>query len=63
MIKYDGMPKEEESVVHSEINELEMIGFIMQETNERDLTFNDVQAVLKAEREYLQAKGTLDEPE
>ena len=63
MIKYDGMPKEEESVVHSEINELEMIGFIMQETSERDLTFNDVQAVLKAETEYLQAKGIIDEPE
>ena len=34
MIKYDGMPKEDESVVHSEINELEMIGFIMQETSD-----------------------------
>lgn len=64
MIRYDGMPEpeEEEHVVHPEINDYEMIGFIMEYTRDRDLTYNDVKAILQAETEFLLAKGHIKKP-
>ncbi|WP_163583281.1 hypothetical protein [Gracilibacillus saliphilus] len=63
-IKYDGMPKEpEEHVVNEQINDLEMIGYIMEQTRDKQLTYDDVKAVLEAESIYLEEKGFIDMPE
>ncbi|WP_067725374.1 hypothetical protein [Oceanobacillus damuensis] len=64
VIPYDGMPQEEEEhVVHEEINEDEMIAFILIQNKDRELTYNDVKAILKAETTYLHNNGFIDMPE
>ena len=59
-LKYDGKPvmkKEPEP----ELNQDEMTGFILRRTSERhSLTYEEVQAVLDAETEYLRQKGFID---
>ncbi|MFC4389146.1 hypothetical protein ACFOZ1_15295 [Gracilibacillus marinus] len=62
MIRYDGMP-EEKPVVHEEIDEDDLIYFIIVNNKNRELTYNDVKAVLEAETKYLQDKGFIDTPE
>lgn len=60
-IKFDGshlVKKEEEPA--KELNEDELAGYILRVTTERSLTFEDVQAVLDAETEYLRMKGFIE---
>lgn len=60
-LKYDGKPvmkKEPEP----ELNEDEMIGYIMRRIAEAGhlLTYEEVQAVIDTETEYLREKGFID---
>lgn len=58
-ISYDGMPKPV-SKDEPEVNEDELMGYIMRKTSDRSLTFEDVEAVLAAEEDYLKEKGFMD---
>lgn len=59
-IKYDGMPKKKEENYPKEINEDELIGFIMRQTHELGLTYEEVSAVLDAETSFMIDKGYMD---
>lgn len=59
-IKYDGMPKRSEEKMPEEINQDELIGYIMRQTVEHDLSYSKVQAVLNAETSFLIEKGYMD---
>lgn len=59
-IKYDGMPKPEEQELPEDVNEDELIGFIMRSTSNHPLNFQQVKAVLDAEEQFLIEKGYID---
>lgn len=59
-MRYDGMPKEQEKV-EEELNQDEMIGFIMRATHNQGLTYEGVRSVLDAEEQFLIHKGYIDE--
>lgn len=61
MIKYDGMP-EPEKQQESELNQDEMAGFILRRLSESglSLSFEEVNAVIDAETEFLKQKGFID---
>lgn len=60
-IQYDGKPVEKREP-EPELNEDEMTGYIMRRTAEagHSLTYEEVQAVIDAETEYLRDKGFID---
>lgn len=59
-IKYDGMPKKKEEKFLKEINEDELIGYIMRQTHELGLNYEEVSAVLDAETNFMIEKGYMD---
>lgn len=61
-LEFDGMPKKKkEEMEPEEINQDELIGFIMRATQEHDMRFSDVKAVLDAEEAFLVSRGYMDE--
>lgn len=60
-IKYDGMP-EPEKEKENDLNQDELLGFILRKTTEMDLrlTYEEVQSVIDAETEFLRNKGFID---
>lgn len=60
-LQYDGKPVEKRKP-EPELNEDEMIGYIMRRIAEAEhlLTYEEVQAVIDAETEYLRKKGFID---
>lgn len=60
-LQYDGKPAEKRKP-EPELNEDEMIGYIMRRIAEAEhlLTYEEVQAVIDAETEYLRKKGFID---
>lgn len=60
-IKYDGMPRQEEvEPANGELNEDEMVGYIMRNTKDHTLDYEQVKAVLDAETAFLTEKGFID---
>lgn len=59
-LEYDGMPKKKQETVEKEVNQDELVGYIMRNTVDLDLTFGEVQAVLDAETHFLIDKGYMD---
>lgn len=60
-LQYDGKPAEKRKPEPA-LNEDEMIGYIMRRIAEAEhlLTYEEVQAVIDAETEYLRKKGFID---
>lgn len=60
-IKYDGMPESEPEKDLEEINQDELMGFILRATTDRySLTYEEVDAVLNAQEQFMAAKGFID---
>ncbi|WP_027964731.1 hypothetical protein [Halalkalibacillus halophilus] len=59
--QHDGMRDPEPEEPTGELNEDELIGYIMRNTTGQHLTYENVQAVLVAETHYLRDKGFIED--
>lgn len=60
-LEFDGMPKKKiEEMQPEEINEDELIGYILRVCHKHDMRFSEVKAVLDAEERFLIERGYMD---
>jgi hypothetical protein len=60
-LEYDGMPKKKiDEMQPEQLDQDKLIGYIMRKTKEDRLSYEEVQAVLDAETEFLVEHGYID---